>query len=160
MHLPIRRLTYIIVVVGSMGLLGCSTTNPTTSVEAEKISNGYTTQDRSSSTSAVSKVTPSQDEKDYARDFADLIDGHAAGVQVFRSNGGVRILIRGPNSINLSSAPLYIVDGMPISPGPNGTVPISPQDVESINVLKDAGATAIYGSRGANGVIVIETRKQ
>lgn len=155
----LRRSTFVLVVLVSAGLLGCSGTKSSSSAE-DTINNGYSTQDRSSSTSATSTVTPSEQDKDYATDLADLLQGSASGVEVSRTAGGVRVLIRGPNSFNASNAPLYVVDGMAISPRPNGSVPVNPRNVKSITVLKDAGATAIYGSRGANGVIVIETNNR
>ena len=87
------------------------------------------------------------------------IQGKAAGVQVqqssFAPGGGINITIRGGNSINTSNAPLYVVDGF-ISD--NGNL-INPNDIEDIEVLKDASATAIYGSRGGNGVVLITTKK-
>jgi TonB-dependent SusC/RagA subfamily outer membrane receptor len=74
-------------------------------------------------------------------------------------DGGIAIRIRGANSINGSSAPLYVVDGIAIEPGPGGSLTgINPKDIESIEVLKDAASTAFYGVRGANGVIVIKTK--
>ena len=74
-------------------------------------------------------------------------------------DGGIAIRIRGENSINGSSAPLYVVDGIAIEPGPGGSLTgINPKDIESIVVLKDATSTAFYGVRGANGVIVIKTK--
>ncbi len=87
------------------------------------------------------------------------IQGKAAGVQVqqssFAPGGAINITIRGGNSINTSNAPLYVVDGF-ISD--NGNL-INPNDIEDIEVLKDASATAIYGSRGGNGVVLITTKK-
>lgn len=87
------------------------------------------------------------------------IQGKAAGVQVQQSNfapgGGINITVRGGNSINTSNAPLYVVDGF-ISDNGNQ---VNPNDIEDIEVLKDASATAIYGSRGANGVVLITTKK-
>jgi len=87
------------------------------------------------------------------------IQGKAAGVQVQQSNfapgGGINITVRGGNSINTSNAPLYVVDGF-ISDNGNQ---VNPNDIEDIQVLKDASATAIYGSRGANGVVLITTKK-
>src|SRR5690606_32274012 len=67
------------------------------------------------------------------------------------------IVIRGGNSLTQSNAPLYVIDGFPMEDFSSSA--ISPNDIASISVLKDASATAIYGSRGANGVIVIETKK-
>lgn len=110
---------------------------------------------------------------------AQLIQGRAAGVQVTQSSGapggGVSIRIRGAGSINAGNEPLYVIDGFPIdntspvvavgtgfagSPPPlNPLNAINPSDIESIEILKDASATAIYGSRGANGVVIITTKK-
>lgn len=110
---------------------------------------------------------------------AQSLSGKIAGVDVKESDGapgsGVSITVRGANSFTTSSQPLYIVDGVPFGTDPNG-VPasgandgqnqsqnplsmINPNDIEKIEVLKDASATAIYGSRGANGVVIITTRK-
>ncbi|MBQ7997438.1 MAG: TonB-dependent receptor [Paludibacteraceae bacterium] len=110
---------------------------------------------------------------------AQSLTGKIAGVDVKESDGapgsGVSITVRGANSFTTSSQPLYIVDGVPFGTDPNG-VPasgandgqntsqnplsmINPNDIEKIEVLKDASATAIYGSRGANGVVIITTRK-
>jgi TonB-dependent SusC/RagA subfamily outer membrane receptor len=82
------------------------------------------------------------------------------GVIVNRtSDGGIAIRLRGATSILGSNAPLYIVDGLPIEPGPNGSLTgINPMDIASIEVLKDATATSMYGVRGANGVIIIKTK--
>jgi TonB-dependent SusC/RagA subfamily outer membrane receptor len=81
----------------------------------------------------------------------DLIKGRFAGVQV--ANG--QIIIRGVNSINSSTAALIILDGVPVDGSALNSIP--PVQVKSINVIKD-GSAAIYGSRGANGVVVIETK--
>jgi len=83
------------------------------------------------------------------------------GVWVARTpEGGLAVRIRGASSVNASTAPLYIIDGIPTEPGPNGSLMgVNPQDIESIKVLKDAADTAMYGVRGANGVIVIKTKR-
>jgi TonB-dependent starch-binding outer membrane protein SusC len=89
-----------------------------------------------------------------------MIQGRASGVQVIQTNsapgGNVSIRIRGTNSINSSNEPLFVVDGFP---GAGDLNTINPSDIESIEILKDASATAIYGSRGANGVVLITTKK-
>ena len=107
-----------------------------------------------------------------------LLSGHIAGVQVTTNNGqpgaNTSVRIRGVNSISASSEPLYVIDGMPVDNSRattnvggdaalsnttmNPLTMISPNDIESMTVLKDASATAIYGSRGANGVILIKTK--
>lgn len=93
--------------------------------------------------------------------FDQALAGRVAGVQV-RSNEGqpganTNITIRGGNSLTQSNNPLYVIDGFPIEDFSSSS--LNPEDIESISVLKDASATAIYGSRGANGVIIIETKK-
>jgi TonB-dependent SusC/RagA subfamily outer membrane receptor len=86
--------------------------------------------------------------------------GRVPGVVVTRMpDGGLVIRLRGASSILGSNAPLYIVDGIPVEAGPNGSLTgINPLDIASIEVLKDAAATSMYGVRGANGVIVIKTK--
>jgi TonB-dependent SusC/RagA subfamily outer membrane receptor len=90
-----------------------------------------------------------------------VLQGRVAGVTVSRaSDGGIAVRIRGTTSIYGNTEPLYVLDGMPIQPGPNGSLTgINPYDIQSIQVLKDATSTAMYGSRGANGVIIIKTKK-
>jgi TonB-dependent SusC/RagA subfamily outer membrane receptor len=104
------------------------------------------------------------------RDFGDrrvtraeeLLEGRFPGVEVRRlPNGGIAVRIRGTTSVQGSNEPLYVLDGMPIEPGPGGAlVGINPADIARIEVLKDIGSTAQYGVRGANGVILITTRDQ
>jgi TonB-dependent SusC/RagA subfamily outer membrane receptor len=90
-----------------------------------------------------------------------VLAGKIAGVQVGRaSDGGLTVRIRGGSSIYGSNDPLYVVDGIVIQPSPTGSLTgIDPYDIETIQVLKDAASTSMYGSRGANGVIVIKTKK-
>ncbi len=87
--------------------------------------------------------------------------GRVAGVTVTRtSDGGIAVRIRGATSFYGSSEPLYVLDGVPITPGPGGSLTgIDPYDIESIKVLKNPSDTGIYGIRGANGVIVITTKR-
>lgn len=90
---------------------------------------------------------------------AEALNGRLAGVTATTAEGSpdaeIRIRVRGGMSITGDNSPLYIVDGVQVE---NGLSTISPQDIQSIDVLKDAAATAIYGARGANGVIVITTK--
>lgn len=90
----------------------------------------------------------------------EVLRGRISGVTVTSARGGgIAVRIRGATSIYGSNEPLYVLDGMPIEPGPGGAlIGINPYDIESIRVLKDAVDTAIYGLRGANGVIVIKTK--
>ena len=91
----------------------------------------------------------------------EMLEGRVAGVSVSRTpDGGIAVRIRGASSVYGNSEPLYIVDGMAVQPGPNGALTgIAPQDIASIRVLKDAADIAMYGSRGANGVILIRTKR-
>lgn len=138
---------------------------------------GYGTEKRKDVTGSVTSIKAEQLADATAVSFSDALRGKAAGVQVTSSSGepgaGVSIKIRGNNSISASSDPLYVVDGVPIESNPNeiyaGGAPqsttvgnplayLNPNDIESIEILKDASAAAIYGSRGANGVIIITTK--
>jgi TonB-dependent SusC/RagA subfamily outer membrane receptor len=91
----------------------------------------------------------------------DQLAAKYPGVWVTRSpDGGIAIRMRGTSTVNASKAPLYVLDGIAIEPGANGALAgISPYDIASIQVVKDATGTAMYGIRGANGVIVIRTKK-
>jgi TonB-dependent SusC/RagA subfamily outer membrane receptor len=94
-------------------------------------------------------------------DIEKILAGRIAGVRVVRTaDGGIAVRIRGGTSLHGDDPPLYVIDGLPIEPGPNGSLTgINPYDIESIEVLKDAASTALYGIRGANGVIVIKTKR-
>jgi TonB-dependent SusC/RagA subfamily outer membrane receptor len=106
-------------------------------------------------------VTSADIERNPGQPIEKVLQGRFAGVEVSRtSDGGIAVRIRGATSFNASTQPLYVVDGIPMQPGPNGSLTgINPYDIESIQVLKDAADTAIYGMRGANGVIVIKTKR-
>jgi TonB-dependent SusC/RagA subfamily outer membrane receptor len=89
-----------------------------------------------------------------------ILSGRVAGVNVSRApDGGLFVSIRG-GSINANNAPLYVVDGQPLQPSASGSLTgINPYDIESIKVLKDAASMTMYGVRGANGIIVIKTKR-
>ncbi|MEO6733179.1 MAG: TonB-dependent receptor [Ferruginibacter sp.] len=120
---------------------------------------GYGGQKRGNITGSVSVISSEEMESRPNTQFGNLIQGKAAGVQVLSSSGkpseGFSIRIRGTSSINSSSEPLYVVDGVPAS----DTRSLNPSDIESISVLKDASSAAIYGAQGANGVVLITTKK-
>jgi TonB-dependent SusC/RagA subfamily outer membrane receptor len=88
------------------------------------------------------------------------LEGRFPGVVLFKTpSGGIAIRIRGATSGQPLASPLYIIDGTPVDPGPDGDLPgLNPYDIESIKVLKDAASTTMYGVRGSNGVIVIKTK--
>lgn len=111
--------------------------------------------EKEASTGAVTTLDVSELlEQNPTATIAELIQGRVAGVHVV--NG--RITIRGVNSIQGNNEPLIVLDGIPLVVDPSTSL-INPHDIQTINVLKDAASTAIYGSRGANGVIEIKTKK-
>ncbi len=131
---------------------------------------GYGTAKRSDVTGALTRVTDKQIQERPVQNALQAMQGKAAGVDITGANrpGEVgEIRIRGNRSINASNEPLYVIDGIPmISGNTSADTPISgnmadinPNDIASIEILKDASATAIYGSRGANGVILITTKQ-
>ena len=129
---------------------------------------GYGTVKKSDLTGSVSTVKADEINKGVITTPADLLRGKSAGVVVTAGSGmpgaGATIRIRGGSSINASNDPLIVIDGLPVSnDGISGMSDplssINPEDIESFTVLKDASATAIYGSRASNGVIVITTKK-
>lgn len=89
------------------------------------------------------------------------LEGRFPGVVLLKTpSGGISIRVRGAASVNGQNAPLYVIDGTPVEPGPDGDLPgLNPYDIESIKVLKDAASTTMYGVRGGNGVIVIKTKR-
>jgi TonB-dependent SusC/RagA subfamily outer membrane receptor len=90
----------------------------------------------------------------------ELLAGRFPGVEVTSAQGGIIVRIRGSSSVYGSGEPLYVIDGMTIEPGPGGALlGINPADIAKIEVLKDVGSTGAYGSRGANGVILIQTHR-
>ena len=109
---------------------------------------------------AVSTVSAADVHGIPAAQVEELLEGRSAGVQVIRlPSGGISVQIRGRGSIHGDTEPLYVVDGMPVQVTTgHGLSWLNPGDVERIDILKDAGATAMYGVRGANGVVVITTR--
>ena len=94
------------------------------------------------------------------RQMEELFAGRFPGVEVLRAdNGGISIRIRGTNTILGNTEPLYIIDGARVQSGPGGLVFLDPSDIKDIKVLKDIGSTAAYGFDGANGVIIITTKR-
>ena len=127
---------------------------------------GYGTMKRSDLTGSVVSVSAEDIKKTVATSLDQALQGRAAGVQVTQNSGapggGISVSIRGTNSLN-GNEPLYVVDGVPLSGQADGNSnalsAINPSDIVSMEVLKDASATAIYGSRASNGVIMITTRR-
>ena len=149
---------------------------------------GYGTQKKKDLTGSITSISKEQLGTNNSLSFNQVLQGKVAGVQISQTNGAPggysNILVRGINSISGSNSPLYVIDGFPIGTQGGGDLSsfaqnsfsassmstsvadkidplstINPADIESIDILKDASATAIYGSRGANGVIIITTKK-
>ncbi|KKM96648.1 hypothetical protein LCGC14_1175970, partial [marine sediment metagenome] len=129
---------------------------------------GYGTQKKSDLTGAVGSVRAEELAERPAASMNQAMAGKIAGVNVTsgsgRPGGRTVVRIRGNTSVSIANTPLYVVDGVILNAAslPNGSTPIdymNPNDIESIEVLKDASATAIYGARGANGVILVSTKR-
>lgn len=129
---------------------------------------GYGAVKKSDLTGSVTALKPDGKNKGLVVNPQDMLAGKAAGVSVISNDGtpgsGAQIRVRGGSSLNASNDPLIVIDGVAMDNSgvkgvSNALSSINPQDIESFNVLKDASATAIYGSRGSNGVIIITTKK-
>jgi TonB-linked SusC/RagA family outer membrane protein len=150
----------------------------TTTLQEVKVNAGYYSVKESERTGSIAKITSKDIEKQPVTNVLATMQGRMAGVNIVQTTGvpggGFDIQIRGQNSLRINgNNPLYIIDGVPYSSDPIGTginsavLPtqpsplnsINPDQIESIEVLKDADATAIYGSRGANGVVLVTTKK-
>ncbi len=123
---------------------------------------GYQDMKRKDITGSVSKANIKDMLKAPIASFDQALGGRVAGVTVSSSEGTpggqMNIVIRGNNSVTQQNSPLYVIDGFPVE-DPKAGASINPNDIESIDILKDASATAIYGARGANGVVIITTKK-
>jgi TonB-linked SusC/RagA family outer membrane protein len=135
---------------------------------------GYNTTQRKDISSSIASISPDKFKDIPVASFDQALQGQAAGVQVSQSSGtpggGIMVRVRGNTSISASNRPLFIVDGVPVENGAltgrdfggqtdNALALFNPNDIESIDVLKDASAKAIYGSRAANGVVLITTKR-
>lgn len=137
----------------------------------EVVVTGYSTQKKSTLSGSVAKVAGKELENKPVLSFDQALAGKAAGVMINTSSGlvgdAVTIRVRGASSISSGSQPLIIMDGVPLTQGNSGQLynpvnslaDINPNDIESVEVLKDASATAIYGSRASGGVLLITTKK-
>ena len=145
----------------------------------EVVTTGYGTQRRLAITGSVATIDANTANVGVVTNLDQMIQGRAAGVNMTQNSGepgaGAQIRIRGGTSISASNEPLYVIDGVPINNvetegqgiGIGGTPPLprnplnllNPLDIASVSILKDAAATAIYGARAANGVVLIETKR-
>ncbi|WP_198675225.1 SusC/RagA family TonB-linked outer membrane protein [Pleomorphovibrio marinus] len=144
--------------LGTQSVMNIQLSEDASSLE-EVLVVGYGTQAKSKLTGSISSIDNREFENQPVTRLDQVLQGRAAGVQVTNSGGApggeVRIRIRGANSITGSNDPLYVIDGYV---GADFST-VNPNDIESLQVLKDAASTAIYGSRGANGVIIITTKR-
>jgi TonB-linked SusC/RagA family outer membrane protein len=167
-----------IVAVNGRSLINIVLQADATTLKEVKINAGYYNVKESERTGSIARITAADIEKQPVTNVLATMQGRMAGVSIVQDSGApggsFAIKIRGTNSLRADgNQPLYIIDGVPYSSetigavATSGTSPtltsplnsINPQDIESIEVLKDADATAIYGSRGANGVVLITTKK-
>ncbi|MEX0661643.1 MAG: TonB-dependent receptor [Balneolaceae bacterium] len=138
----------------------------------EVVVTGYGTIVREEMTGNISSISARQIEEIPVNSFESALQGQASGTYIQKSSGklgqGINIRVRGTSSVSASSQPLYVVDGIPITSesqssnaygDTNPLTDISPNDIESIDILKDAAAAAIYGSRAANGVVLVTTKR-
>ncbi|MBT8400737.1 MAG: TonB-dependent receptor plug domain-containing protein [Rhodothermia bacterium] len=156
--------SYIAAISITVAFLGCASSESTQSGNAAdevEVGIGYGTQSQADISGSVTTISADSVQRTRpASTVAELLRGRVSGVRVTQEGDGLRIQIRGRSSIYGNADPLYVVDDVPIAPGPGGVVSfLNPNDIESITVLKDAASTAIYGSRGANGVILIKTKE-
>lgn len=168
----------VAVVVSESSVVNVTMIEDATTLQEVTVNAGYYTVKDKERTGSISKITAKEIEQQPVTNVLAAMQGRMAGVQITQttgvSGGGFEIQIRGQNSLRAEgNSPLYLIDGVPYSSEaignsrstgvlPAATNPlnsINPNDIESIEVLKDADATAIYGSRGANGVVLITTKK-
>lgn len=170
------------VLISSRNVVNVTMERSTNTSLNETVVIGYGTQLKRDLTSSVATMKGSEIEKYNVNSFQSAMQGQMAGVEMYESSGvpgaAVNVRIRGLNTINGSAGPLYVVDGIPITSGGGGDgdapitndgnlggtqtnmlTDINPNDIESIEVLKDAASAAIYGARGSGGVILITTKR-
>ncbi len=161
--------------INNASFLEVALTASTNTLDDEVVVVGYGTQRRSDLTGAISSVDGQLIEEMPVASFDQALRGRSAGVQVTQTShtpgGGVSIRVRGGNSITAGNEPLFVIDGVPVfdvnqqggswnSQQPlNVLSTINPNDIASIEILKDASATAIYGARAANGVVLVTTKR-
>jgi TonB-dependent SusC/RagA subfamily outer membrane receptor len=145
-------------------VIGCGGTGslrPEAPAPDDEVSVGYGTQLKTHKTGAVTSISPTEADARVGR-VEDLLLGRVPGLEVLpSSNGTYTLRLRGVGSLRGSSEPLIVIDDVPVTSGSVSSVlgGLSPRDIARIDVLKDAASAAIYGSRGANGVIIITTKR-
>lgn len=144
----------------AFALYGCHSSRPPSASPPDSVRVGYGKQEGKDVTGSIGTVTAQDAENMHVTRIQELFR-RVPGVEVLRlPNGDYSVRVRGAGGFRGSGEPLYVIDGMPVhNTGATGALDgISPRDVARIDVLKDAGALAIYGSDGANGVVIITTR--
>lgn len=184
LSLPNENATLIFSFLGyvtqEISTAGKSSVNVSLAEDSKKLSEvvvvGYGVQDVKDVTGSITSIAAAKIENQPVQSFDQALSGRAAGVQITNTSGlmadGVTVRIRGVGSISNSSQPLFVIDGVPMAQvsnlntfnGGNGTrynplADLNPNDIESIEVLKDAAAAALYGSRAANGVVLVTTKR-
>ena len=147
----------------TVAAVACAGTGRRPTPEDDVVSVGYGTQSRRQITGAVSSYIPTEADAHVAR-LETMLQGHIPGLEVIPEGGDFTLRIRGFKALRQGGGddePLLVIDDMPVPAGSLGSAlaSIAPHDVARIDVLKDAGATAVYGVRGANGVIIITTKR-
>jgi TonB-dependent SusC/RagA subfamily outer membrane receptor len=132
-----------------------------TATSLDSVNVGYGREARRNVTAAITSLDGDVAHRNNPTTIADMLEGRVAGLEVRRmGRGEISVRIRGPHSITAKGEPLYVLDGIP---QPYGSLDIlsdlDPRDVQSIEVIKDASGTSLYGSRGANGVILITMKR-
>lgn len=148
----------------SIFVSGCAKNNSARLPEPkdDEISIGYGTETKEAFTGSASSLSAADMKDRSAKTVAEMLEGRVPGLQVLkRPNGEYSLRIRGSRSLQSDDDPLVVIDGTPIQSGGlrDAFAGLTPQDIERIDVLKDAGSTAVYGVRGANGVIIIRTKR-
>ena len=156
--------------IGSQTIMNITLVESENSLD-EVVVVGYGTQKKSNLTGNVAQINSKAIENLPVVSVEQAIQGRAAGVFVESGNGkvgqGIKMRIRGSSSVSAGNDPLYVIDGIPMTTTPVGSSPNTPNpmadinfnDVESIEILKDASAAAIYGARGSNGVVLLTTKR-
>ncbi|MGQ0712897.1 MAG: TonB-dependent receptor plug domain-containing protein [Gemmatimonadaceae bacterium] len=157
----VERVAAVAVVIVTLSTLGCGGKAPPPSAPPPAAEGASGRAMEGEGTGSVGVVDGNDLHGRPAVHIEELIEGQVAGVQVVHHpGGGISFRIRGIGSINADNEPLYVVDGMPVHVAPGrGLDWLNPGDIRRIEILKDASTTSMYGVRGANGVVLITTRR-
>ena len=159
--LSVNAVGTVAIALVTAGTLGCGGTAPPPPAPAPAAEGASGRSMEGEGTGSVGVVDGEDIQGRPAVHLEELLEGQVAGVQVVRhAGGGISFRIRGTGSFNADNEPLYVVDGMVVNVAPGRGVDwLSPGDIQRIEILKDASTTSMYGVRGANGVVVITTRR-